>query len=163
MSEPLNAEERAKAEAATAGPWSIAPRTDGNVELTTADGDVFGQMFGEDGDPMCWPVTANAAHIARMDPQTTLRLLDERDALAAEAEVNKAFYDLTVTQRDHAWVESARHKSGRDALAKEVERLHVALVGVEKVVQGTRVSEQEDIADLCRVDVIVAEALKPSK
>lgn len=45
----------------TPGPWELERRSDGNVELVAGDDrSPFAEFFGEDGNPKCWPVTANA-------------------------------------------------------------------------------------------------------
>ena len=51
----------------TPGPWQTEKKADGNVEILDEDGFVLAEFFGEDGDPDCWPVTANAT-LAKASP-----------------------------------------------------------------------------------------------
>lgn len=48
----------------TPGPWATSNRPDGDVEITDKDGSVLASAYGDNCDPKCWPVAANAAVIA---------------------------------------------------------------------------------------------------
>ncbi len=150
MSEPLSAEERAeiraKAEAATPGPWVLcgsdkhwsstvnahAP----NVGYQIHSFDIMKTKLPDTWLAMKDTYRRDAAHIARMDPQTTLRLLDTVEYLQSradgfEAKWNKAMDDgdahtplceyLHIAAKD---VDIARLMDERDALAGEAERLN---------------------------------------
>jgi hypothetical protein len=45
----------------TPGPWHMELRQDGDVEIVGgADDSPLATFYGDDDDPLCWPVTANA-------------------------------------------------------------------------------------------------------
>lgn len=44
----------------TQGPLRTEQRKDGDVEVVDAGGCVLATYYGDDNDPQCWPVTANA-------------------------------------------------------------------------------------------------------
>jgi hypothetical protein len=45
----------------TPKPWGINVRQDGDIEITAGEDDsVLAVVFGDDNEPECWPVSANA-------------------------------------------------------------------------------------------------------
>jgi hypothetical protein len=47
-------------------PFGIEKRKDGNIEIVAGgDGAVLATVYGDDGEPLCWPVLANAEFIVR--------------------------------------------------------------------------------------------------
>lgn len=44
----------------TTGPFLTSQKANGNIEITDDNGGVLAEVFGDDKDPHCWPVTANA-------------------------------------------------------------------------------------------------------
>lgn len=51
----------------------------------------------------------------------------------AMRDTDRAFNDLAVKQRDHAWVESARHKRERDAALEVVARLTASVDHIQGI------------------------------
>lgn len=45
----------------TPPPLHLEPRKDGDIEICEADGNILATAYGDDSDPLCWPVSANAA------------------------------------------------------------------------------------------------------
>ncbi len=43
----------------TAGPFQVV-KTGNRQEIANEHGDVLAECFGDDEDPMCWPISANA-------------------------------------------------------------------------------------------------------
>lgn len=73
----------------TPGPLHTWRRKDGDVEVADAENCVLATYHGDDSDPTCWPVTANAT-LGAAAPE----LLDELQRLADEVlRMQMAFMD----------------------------------------------------------------------
>jgi hypothetical protein len=103
------AELRAKAEAATPGPWEARVFRD---HADTAKGRVFfrGDEYPQTNTRDCHLIIPDAEHIAAFDPPTVLALLDEIARLKGDAELAKLKkkYERLVTAAGKA-VQEARH------------------------------------------------------
>lgn len=48
----------------TPGPFVVAKKPNGDCEITDEDGGLVADVYGDDEDSQCWPVTANARRFA---------------------------------------------------------------------------------------------------
>lgn len=83
-------------------PWRAVKRLDGDVEIVAGPDDSPLAIFhGDDGDPLCWPVTANA-RLAASAP-------DLLEALKQYQEANRIHNDseADLYERARAAIEKA--------------------------------------------------------
>lgn len=83
----------------TPRPLYVSPMPGGNIEIVDNNGAVLATVYGDDDDPQCWPVTANATLFAAApellvllteaveryesgDPHTGSWWLEAKDAIA---------------------------------------------------------------------------------
>lgn len=96
----------------TPGPWQPSLRRDGNVEILDADGDgVMAIVYGDDNDPLCWPVSANAKLMAAAPA-----LADELATLATAASEMRCRCSLEEISSGH------HVDCGKPALLERVDR-----------------------------------------
>lgn len=89
----------------TPGPLCALPRADGNYEITNADGDVLATVYGQDGDPECWPVRANAEMFAAAPD-----LLAALKCIAEFGEAEGSPFALSVAKTAQAAISKAEPK-----------------------------------------------------
>lgn len=71
----------------TPGPWKIQPWPTGRVEIVSGTDDApMAEVWGDDSDPNCWPITANAKLMAAAPD-----LLEALDGLNFYGETGNGF------------------------------------------------------------------------
>jgi hypothetical protein len=84
----------------TAEPWLLNTCGD-RREIISSDGSVMGEMCGDDSDPHCWPITANAERLvacvnacAGINPEAVPDLLAALEAVTQQlADLHAAIAD----------------------------------------------------------------------